>query len=396
MEAHCAAMLLFAHTLAHAAGTSYESDLQAFFEEVDASYPFFDLKGNRGEWNAAKARAAYRVGTCEGDDQFLALVNETIGALHDSHMYLTQTRVPPASRPKEYYPGVGFMPATDNRVVVMGAPEKFAASLPVGTVVSQIDGVDARKFLDDRAKEAWKGNGVSSHQRTRLYEYRIPLRGEEGAKHTLGYLKNGQEETLEVVCDIEASGWPHVYNLPADLTQAGRSFYYTKLPGGAGYMYIRRVDDSAAPGMKEALEAHPDAKGWVVDLRGNGGGGYDDVLLTAVQGMPRPVAVLIDAGCMSAGETLARDFAKLAEARLFGEATAGASSSKRTWTFPSGIASVVMSTRSRWRNDGQPIEFNGVLPDVEVEAVPDEVLAGKNSAILRAEEWLAEEDSPPP
>ncbi len=77
------------------------------------------------------------------------------------------------------------------------------------------------------------------------------------------------------------------------------------------------------------------------------------------------------------------------KARLIGSRTAGASSSKRQWSFPSGVGTVTFSTRSRWRADGQPIEFNGIQPDEEVEAVPEEVACGLNSEILRAEEYLA-------
>jgi C-terminal processing protease CtpA/Prc len=97
---------------------------------------------------------------------------------------------------------------------------------------------------------------------------------------------------------------------------------------------------------------------------------------------------------MSAGETFARDLQREAGARLFGENTAGASSSKRSWTFPSGIATVTFSTRSRWRNDGQPIEFNGIDPDMLVEAVPEEVQQGVNSAIRRAQEYIEEGSEP--
>ncbi len=49
---------------------------------------------------------------------------------------------------------------------------------------------------------------------------------------------------------------------------------------------------------------------------------------------------------------------------------------------------VSLPTRSRWRHDGEPIEFNGIEPDTEVEAVPDELQKGLNSAILRAEEYI--------
>src|SRR5512143_3250484 len=101
-------------------------------------------------------------------------------------------------------------------------------------------------------------------------------------------------------------------------------------------MYLRYVRTETGPGMRQALAAYPDAKGWILDLRGNGGGGYDDKLIGLLKTLPRPVAVLLDAGCISAGETLARDLARNADARLIGARTAGASSSKRQWTFPSG------------------------------------------------------------
>jgi C-terminal processing protease CtpA/Prc len=142
--------------------------------------------------------------------------------------------------------------------------------------------------------------------------------------------------------------------------------------------------------MKEAFVTYDDAKGWIIDLRGNGGGGYDQALYEVLRALPQPLAVIIDAGCTSAGETLARDLVRYANARLFGSPTAGSSSAKRTWSFPSGIATLSLPRRSRWGISGRPIEFNGIRPDENVEAVPEEVQRGQNSAILRAEEYLTE------
>jgi C-terminal processing protease CtpA/Prc len=101
-----------------------------------------------------------------------------------------------------------------------------------------------------------------------------------------------------------------------------------------------------------------------------------------------PVAAIIDAGCISAGETMARDLVQYAQARLFGSTTAGASSAKRDWTFPSGIATLTLSVRSRWGLDGQLIEFKGIQPHVEVEAVPEDLLQGQNTEIVKAEQYL--------
>lgn len=374
------------------ASSHYAVDWAAFTREVDQSYPFFELKGIRSDWAQAKARLSGPVKACGSDSEFLGIVIEAIRGLRDAHMGLGQTKVPPPTQPKRGYPGVSFMPATQGRILVMSA-EAHADTLKPGTVVTKIDGRDARTVLEEHAKEAWGPDSphlafVSSPQRARLFAYRWPLLASSNRMHTLHYLADGREQEMGVTCAIEPRGWPHTYNLPTNLTRVDRSLGHTRLPSGAGYMCLRSVGTETATGLRQAIAAHPDAKGWILDLRGNGGGGYDTNLLAQIKALPRPVVALIDAGCISAGETLARDLAQLAGARLMGSRTAGASSSKRQWRFPSGIASVTFSTRSRWRGDGQPIEFNGIAPDDEIEAVPEEVARGLNSEILRAEEYL--------
>jgi len=382
--------LVAAPAAAGPAASKYEADMSAFVAEVDKTYPFLDLKGIRADWSAAKVRLAVSAKACRSDADFLGLVLDAIRCLRDAHMDLAGAKAKPAERPPLYYPGLSFLPAVDNAVVVMVPPPGNEKTLPAGTVVTEIDGKNARQVLEERTKKAWaQGGPFSSPQRARLFEYRMPLTGPvKGEQHRITYLAGRTKQTVVLTSAVEASGWPHVFNMPAGLTAVGRSFQYAKLPSGVGYMYIRRVDESTGPGMAEALVKIAGAKGWIVDLRGNGGGGYDDAVIKAIQAFPQPVAVLIDAGCISAGETLARDFARYAKARLFGSATAGSSSSKQQWTFPSGIASITFSVRSRQGVDGKPIEFNGIVPDVAVEEVPAEMVSGQNSCILRAEEYL--------
>ena len=250
----------------------------------------------------------------------------------------------------------------------------------------------AREYLDAAAKADWeKGGSFSSPQRARLFAYRIPFRGTQGTTHTVTYQAEAGEKDVVLTCTVPARGWPHTYNMPAGLAEAPGSVYHIQLPSTVGYVYIRRVSEETASGLRAAVDSYKEAHGWIIDLRGNGGGGYGQSMGEAIAGMPRPVAVIVDAGCMSAGETLARDFQVGAKAKVFGQASAGASSAKRTWTFPSGIASVVIPTRSRGRADGKLIEFNGIEPDVALEADPEEVRAGKNSEILRAEAYFLEQ-----
>lgn len=368
---------------------AYAADLAAFVKEVDEGYPFFELKGIKADWAATRQRLAAAAGRCRSDTEFLGLIVEGMRCLRDAHMTLDQPKAELPKPPPEYVSGISFLPAIKNSVVVMYPLKGMESQLATGTVVVSIDGKPARAVLDELAKRSWAAGGCfSSPQRARLFEYRIPLRGKQGEKHVIGCLARGKPAKVTLTNTVEAGGWPHVYNQPANLAAVGRSFLYGRLPSGAGYIYIRRVEPDTADGLKEALAKVPGAKGWVVDLCGNGGGGYDETLINAVKAMPRPVAVIIDEGCISAGETLARDFAQYAGARLFGAKTAGSSSSKRHWTFPSGIASITFSTRSRWRGDRKPIEFNGIDPDEPVEAVPEELARGLNSAICRAEAYL--------
>lgn len=384
-----AIMLALAAASAHSV---YQKDMEAWVRQVDAECPFLTLKGITADWEQAKPELMRRARACQADDEFVLIVVDAIQVLRDGHLGISEAKVKPFTLPERYYPGASFLPATEGRIVVMYAPTGVAKTLTTGTVVTKIDGVDARHFLEQRRVEAWNAGGFfSSPQRARLYEYRLALRGEQGEKHTIDYLDGDKERSVTLTSETAARGWPHTYNLPDGLKRAGRSSYYAKLADEVGYMYLRRVDASVPKGIETALKAYRQLRGWIVDLRGNGGGGYDQALIDRIKSFPRPVAVLIDAGCISAGETLARDFRRYADARLFGSTSGGSSSSKRTWSFPSCIASIQFPVRSRWRSDGKPIEFNGIDPDVEVEAVPEELRAGKNSAILRAHEYILQE-----
>lgn len=370
-------------------GISFEEDLEAFFREMDNTYPFFDIKGIRNDWEQTKKELRRQIKACRSDEKFLEIATKAVLCLRDSHMWFRNAKAALPQWPPKYYPGISFMPAAEGRVVIMAGREELDANLKAGTIVVKIDGKGARRYLEDRAKARWDEGGISGPQRARLFAYRIPLRSEnKGQKHTLTLIVEGKEVDIELTSDVEARGWPHWYNRPENLKQVG-SCAYTKLPSGVGYIYLRRVDGTTGPGMKEAFAAYDEAKGWIIDLRGNGGGGYDQALYEVLKALPQPLAVIIDAGCTSAGETMARDLVRYANARLFGSPTAGSSSSKRTWNFPSGIATLSLPRRSRWGISGQPIEFNGIRPDENVEAVPEEVQGGLNSAILRAEEYFA-------
>jgi C-terminal processing protease CtpA/Prc len=141
------------------------------------------------------------------------------------------------------------------------------------------------------------------------------------------------------------------------------------------------MDESVEGGIGKAMETVSDARGWIVDLRGNTGGGYEPSLKKLIGELEKPVGCIVDAGCVSAGETFARDLWNVCKARIYGGKTAGSSSSKRVFALPSGIASIRYSVRSRGGIGGKPIEFHGIEPHVPLEAIPEWVADGKNCEI---------------
>ena len=383
----------------------YEEALKAFVEQVDSTYPFFHLKDIRKDWDACKKGLLNKVKNCHSNDDFCGLLAEAGRCLRDAHLGFRDLKgkFPPAE--PRFFPGISFLPAVNDQVVIMSSVKEYADDLPPGTVVSKIDGKDARRLLDEQAEAKWKAGGwFSSRQRARMLTYRIPLQGEEGDKHGLTIQRNGRERAVRVVCKWGAKGWPHTYAMPKDLVRKGSCLYAT-LDSGCGYIYLRYLDRDLVESVDAALNSFKDIKGLIIDLRGNGGGGYDGEVFNRFskkegkqEGVPfygGPVVVLIDAGTFSAGETFARDLFYVAKAHLIGSPTAGSSTAKRTWELPHDLGTVIFSTRSRRGLNRKPIEYHGIVPRELVEVVPAELQKGINSAIARAEEHLLKKAGEP-
>jgi C-terminal processing protease CtpA/Prc len=104
------------------------------------------------------------------------------------------------------------------------------------------------------------------------------------------------------------------------------------------------------------------------------------------------MVVIVDAGVVSAGETVAGMFKEDGRAYMIGDGpTAGMSSQKETVTVPSGLLTVrfsVASNKGRF-NGGKGIEGVGVPPHEVVPYDAQELANGVDTQIRRAEELLA-------
>ncbi|MHC4743232.1 MAG: S41 family peptidase [Planctomycetota bacterium] len=377
----------------------YEQSLSAFIKEIDNTYPFFDLKGIRDDWDMCKGQLLEKVRRCDSNRQFYSLLHEARICLRDSHIGFGNLKGEYPQPPARYYPGICFFPAAEGQVVIMSSVPEYEKKLKPGTIVAKIDGEKARDYLERDAEKSWKAGGYfSSPQRARLYSYRIPLKGDENAEHRITIIKNGKTEEINVVNKWKAVGWPHTYAMPKRLQRHGNC-YYTKLKADYGYIYLRRIRSELVEAIDKALGSFENIRGLIIDLRGNGGGGYGREVFARFDKKKGPsknaplfyrgdIAVLIDAGTISAGETFARDLVYAAEAHLMGSRTAGSSSAKRAWQLPGDLGTVTLPTRSRWGFKGKHIEYNGIEPHEEVLVVPEELQSGINSGIKRAQEYL--------
>lgn len=363
----------------------FAKELESLLKELDRGSPFFDVKGIAKDWKKAKAELRSRVKKCKSEADFVDLVVEAGRRLRDGHFQITKADVEKNEFPKSWWPGIAMLPATEDRVIVMWVPRSMSGVLEVGDVITKIDGKPARDVLDGRAADEWdRGGYFSSPQRARFFAYRTALVTEEqNAKFELEWIDSkGKKKHRTVRAEYEPRSWQHEYHMPEGLEAAAKSVHFTKI-GTTGYVYFRRLDETAESGFAKAVAGLAGVSSWIIDLRGNTGGGYDRTFVDRLSELAkdsRKVAVLIDGGCISAGETMARDLVRHANARLFGQTTAGSSSTKKLLDLLDGKIQVRYSNASR-NGIKRDIEFYGIEPDVVVEADPDEVRAGKNSMI---------------
>ena len=201
-----------------------------------------------------------------------------------------------------------------------------------------------------------------------------------------------------------------------------------RLDGNVGYLDVRRVPvpANAGPAIAAAMELVAGTNALIIDLRHNGGGSPDGVVLwcsylledqqpthlndifradtgetrqfwslpyvPGTRYTDRPVYVLTSDRTFSGGEDFAYTLQALGRATLIGETTGGGAHPTRPFPVSSAVIIAIPFARSINPVTGSNWQGTGVIPDVAVPA--DEAL---DVAYARAlEHVLATEDVPPP
>ena len=176
------------------------------------------------------------------------------------------------------------------------------------------------------------------------------------------------------------------------------------LDAGIGLIYVRRIRNDLIAQLDKAVAELKDAKGLIIDVRGNSGGGFDFnrahrnfiADTTEEPDRPRfagPMALLIDSRCISAGEGWASWFIAYKRARVFGTATAGASARKTTYELKNKLFKVIFPVKPYKGYLDRVIEHRGLEPDVEIRQSAKDLVAGLDTVQEAAKAWLKAKSS---
>jgi carboxyl-terminal processing protease len=192
---------------------------------------------------------------------------------------------------------------------------------------------------------------------------------------------------------------------------------WRRLPRDVGYVRFNIFLDpeGLAKTMEEAIKGCRDCRGFVVDVRGNPGGigglamgvagWFTDqsglqlgteylrgltikfVIFPRLDPFRGPLAVLMDGCSASTSEILAGGLKDLHRARLFGTRTAAAALPSVIERLPNGDG-FQYAIANYISQGGKPLEGIGAIPDEEVPLTRRQLLAGKDSALDAAVEWI--------
>jgi len=97
----------------------------------------------------------------------------------------------------------------------------------------------------------------------------------------------------------------------------------------------------------------------------------------------KPLIILQDSGTFSAGDIFLGAFKELDNTTLMGMPSGGGNGWRDSYWLPNTKLGIVLCQSAKFRPTGEPYDGMGVPPDVEMEALPEDIL-GKSDTVLDA------------
>ena len=393
-----------------------QKDVAAATKEIKSQCKLL-LQTKKIKWSKVGAAAKKRAGKVKSDQQHFEVLVRMIASLRDGHAYVKAEQGARFDWPGpdlKAGPGLYFCRSGKSILVKNAWGPAQERGVKTGDEVVRIDGKPASKWLDERVDLISEFASFSTDQQGFFFACHWGLCGPAGSDLELAVKSPGKQPRAVKVQRGKASGVPYgpVF-APSGVKRIGRQ-QYGKTEKGFGYIHLRDTKKELPAQLDTMLAALGNVPGLILDFRANGGGGFDhdgvlarfvpagkELKRAKAYAIPSqgenpyggPIVVIVDAGARSAGETGSGMFKEDGRAYMIGEsATAGMSSSKLTIPLPSGKFSLYVSVRSNKSRfqGGRGIEGIGIEPHEIVEYKAEDLAAGKDTLILRAEELLAD------
>ena len=356
---------------------------------------FYDAKMHGADWDAARATFEPMLDYVADQEEMHNIISEMIGELNASH---TGISAPPSAEEREQmvqsrYPGFeiesdpsGFYKVT--KIYKDGPADHEYVKVHVGDFILAIDGRDLK--ANDNY---WKLYNSPHGRKLEFLVNSKPAR--EGAWMTRVMPANQGAYTT-----LQYEDWV-----------AQRRAIVDKLSNGqVGYLHIRAMNaESLARFQREFVENHS-KKALIIDQRFNPGGGIDQELLQILgqkqyqmtrgrdsimisrpqQGFFGPMVVMQNERSTSDAEVFPDGFRTLGLGKVIGTPTYGAVIGTGSYRLLDGSTIRTPGT-GLYNVKGYNLENYGVPPDVYVDNLPEDFLAGRDAQLEKAVEVLKDQ-----
>ena len=396
----------------------YQKDVKFALDELEEQCGhFFKLKDI--QWKKVRSEFSKLAKKVETDAEHLVLLVRLLARLEDGHARVElgsagkDFKAPEGLFPQNFGPGMTWIRVGKKYYVRTVSGDAKELGLEPGMQITKVNGDKVDRWMEQRMEELSDTNSFSTDHQAEFYALSKGLGHPEGTRLKLDLKDNkGKSMKRTVTCTKKRFAPEGPAFFPGDVEGDG-DMQYMRTEDGYGYVHLRRCKKDL-PSMMDAALAHiGNAKGIVLDFRGNPGGSFnhddflgrfvpkDKVLDGGGKKYPStgdapyggPVVVIVDGTVCSAGETASGIFKEDGRGYMIGESsTAGMSSSKVTIELPSKLFSLyvsVHSNKSRFQG-GRGIEGIGVEPHELIEMDPEDLAAGKDTLIERGFALLKE------
>ncbi len=356
---------------------------------------FYDPKMHGVDWAAAKEKYQPLQANIADSDELRSLIMQMIGELNASHTGVTAgSRAEGQERPQTRYPGFDVEPDSSGyykagHIYKKGPADHDYIKLKTGNFILAINGKPL-KTTDNY----WK---LFNLVPGRKFELTVNSKPESDGAWTI---------SLEPLSSAAQA------NLDYERWVDSRAAMVAKLSEGTiGYLHIKAMDAPSFQKFQRDLLKNLGKRALIIDERFNGGGGIDQELLEIlnqrvkyqawrrrgsvevsrpVQAFFGPMAVLQNERSASNAEMFPEGFRTLGLGKVIGVPTMGAVIGTSAYRLLDG-SSIRTPSVGVFTAKGESLENYGVQPDIFVDNVPEDFLAGHDRQIEKAVEVLKEQ-----